>query len=344
MNFLIFYNFFSVRNNRYEIIFYRLIMYIDTHLDTLWAMKKDNRVFSVSSDKGHVDLQKAERAELVAGFFTGFPSDNQYITEKMLRDWLLFVNDSENRITRILNYRSLERLVEQKKQQKNIDAPQIGAVLHLEGTAGIDTELNRLYIYYNCGLRSVGVTWNEQNQFATGVGKEADKTRGFTKEGLDLVSALEDLGVLIDVSHLNDKSFWDLMDHSNIPVFASHSNLRKFADHPRNLTDDMVIAISDSGGTVGINFCSGFLSTKETHPPNKVCAMEMIGEVINLTNSSSVNIGSDFDGCTLPDDMHDITDTNQFFKELQGHLSLTNDELEKIQYRNVMRIANEVWK
>ncbi|MFV2016502.1 MAG: dipeptidase, partial [Candidatus Heimdallarchaeota archaeon] len=279
-------------------------MYIDTHLDTLWAMRKQNRVFNVESKNGHVDLPRAQKAGLLAGFFTGFPTDNHYTTERMLRKWLEFTTNQSNKLIKIENSLQLDLLLEERKQTNQQLDYKIGAILHFEGASGIDTELNRLYIYYNCGLRSMSVTWNEQNQFATGVGPDNDHTRGFTPEGLDLLSTMNDLGIIIDVSHLNDKSFWDVINHTNGPVIASHSNLRKFADHPRNITDEMVQAIADCGGTIGINFCKGFLSTKDTHKANHRCALEMIREVVDLTGTSSVNIGSDFDGCTLPEDMN----------------------------------------
>lgn len=318
-------------------------MYIDTHLDTLWAMQKQNRDFNIESKSGHVDLPRAQKAGLLAGFFTGFPTDNQYITERMLRKWIEFITNKSNALMKIENAGQLDLLLEKRRLTSTIGDHKIGAILHFEGASGIDTELNRLIIYYDIGLRSMSVTWNEQNQFATGVGVDNDHTRGFTQEGLDLLSMMNDLGIIIDVSHLNDKSFWDVINHTNGPVIASHSNLRKYADHPRNITDEMVIAISDSGGSVGMNFCKGFLSTKETHKANHRCALEMIREIINLTGTSSVNIGSDFDGCTLPEDMKDITDMVSFFSELQTELSLTNQDLIRIQYNNLIRIIKNVW-
>ncbi|MHA2090555.1 MAG: dipeptidase [Candidatus Kariarchaeaceae archaeon] len=317
-------------------------MYIDTHVDTLWAMKKQNRTFSQTSNEGHIDLNRAREANLLAGFFTGFPSENTYATEKMLREWLEFANDPLNKIIRVTNFQELTQL--QEERSLGGDDQYIGAILHLEGAAGIDTELHRLYIYYDCGLRSMSVTWNEENQFATGAGRSNEKNRGFTKEGLDLLSAMEDLGVMIDVSHLNDKSFWDLVNHTNSPIFASHSNLRKFAEHQRNLADNMVHAVADTNGSIGINFCRGFLSTNEDHPANQGCAREMIREVINLTDLKHVHIGSDFDGCTLPDDMKDITSTTSFFASLGEELSLSANELDRIKHENIKRIMRDVWK
>ncbi|MDH5645910.1 MAG: dipeptidase, partial [Candidatus Heimdallarchaeota archaeon] len=287
-------------------------MYIDTHLDTRWALTRQDRSFSIRSSIGHIDLDRARDANLLCGFFTGYPTESQYSTESMLKDWIIMTNDPNNHFIRINQYQDLEKHL---NLLKTGSTDKIGSVLHFEGAAGIDTELNRLYIYYDLGLRSLGVTWNDTNQFATGVPGPIE--RGFTKEGLDLLDALNSLGIMVDVSHLNDTSFWDVINHSTGPVFASHSNLRKYADDPRNLTDEMVIAISDTGGSIGINLCKGFLSTDQAkHPANMGCAVSMIKEVIGLTSINSVHIGTDMDGCTLSDDLLDITSMPTFFTKV----------------------------
>ncbi len=262
----------------------------------------------------------------------------------MLRDWLKFVYDPKNKIKRISNVDDLVSLMDKNNRISNNTEQQIGSILHLEGATGIDTELNRLYIYYDCGLRSMSVTWNEQNQFATGAGRDNDKNRGFTAEGLDLLDVMENLGIIIDVSHLNDMSFWDVVNNTNSPIIASHSNLRKWAEHPRNLTDEMVQTIANTGGSIGINFCKGFLSTKENHSANHRCIIEMINHVIELSNISSVHIGSDFDGCTIPDDMKDITSITTIFDELESEFAIDQKDIDKIKRENIMRVMKKVWK
>lgn len=318
-------------------------MYIDTHLDVLFHMKTNFRPFSPSSTSGHVDLSRARQGGLLAGFFVVFPTENHFYIDEGVQRWLDLVHNPKNSLEGIFSINSLDDLIKRNISENDTSERNIGAIMHFEGAAGIDSALNRLYIFYECGLRSMSLTWNESNLFATGAGGQKD--RGLTMEGKDLLSTLEDLGVLIDVSHLNDKSFWQVISHTNKPVIASHSNLRKFADHKRNLTNEMVLEIAKTGGSVGINFCEGFLSTKETHKANKFCAMEMVREIVSLSeNTNSVHIGSDFDGCTVPEDVKDISTMTKFFQELQERLNLSEEDLMNIQFQNIRKILERVWK
>lgn len=317
------------------------MLFIDTHIDTLWAMKKENRKFSDVSTIGHVDLARAQQAGLLCGFFTGFPTESHYITENMLCEWIMMVRNPANKMTQIRNYSELKGLMIRREANSDQNLAEIGIVLHFEGAAGIDSGLNRLHIYYEVGLRSLGLTWNETNQFATG--QEGDKTRGITTEGKDLVSTMEDLGILVDVSHLNDKSLWEVVDATNGPIYASHSNVRKIASHNRNLEDDMIVAIANSGGSIGINLYQAFLANDPKKASIK-SAITMFEEVISLTGVSNVHSGADLDGATLPHDMKDIRDIPILLDTVKEELSLTESDLKKIQYENMMRIMKESWK
>ncbi|OLS26354.1 MAG: hypothetical protein HeimC3_09040 [Candidatus Heimdallarchaeota archaeon LC_3] len=317
-------------------------MHIDTHIDLLFDMKKSFRKFSPQSETGHVDLLRARKGDLLAGFFAIFPAENNYYIDEGVRRWLDLVSNPDNHLKKITSYFDLQTLINERKSQKIFEEREIGAIMHIEGSAGIDTSLNRLYVFHECGLRSVGLTWNEANHFATGA--DGDPNRGLTSEGKNLISAINDLNMILDISHLNDKSFWDVMKYTNISILSSHSNLRKYADHKRNLTNEMVQEIAKSNGSIGINFCKRFLSTKEDHPPNRFCAMEMIREIINITGSTDhVHIGSDFDGCSIPDDVKDISTMSKFFVELKERLHLEKLDIEKIQYKNVERIIKTIF-
>lgn len=315
-------------------------MYIDTHIDSLYHMLKNSRTFNNEEETSHVDLPKARKGGLCIGFFTGYPTDNHEVTEKMVRDWIQWTGNSDNGLKVIKTIPELDMFLSNYNEED--PNRQIGCVFHLEGASGIDKTLNQLYIYHAVGLRSMSLTWNDINKFATGT--LTDKSQGLGSHGKDILSAMEDLGILIDVSHLNDKSFWEVVSNTNNPIFASHSNLRKRADSERNLTDEMVLAIAESGGSIGLNFHKGFLSTKETHPANMKCGIEMISEIMNITGSSKyAHIGADFDGCTLPSDIKDITSMPDFFLKLQKDLDLSNKELNDIKHENVLQLMKKVW-
>ncbi|MCY3411720.1 MAG: membrane dipeptidase [Candidatus Heimdallarchaeota archaeon] len=308
-------------------------MYIDLHLDTLWAMGRQQREFHELSDKGHVDLHRARNAKLLCGFFTGYPSDSVYTTEAMLAKWVRMINTPENNLKKILSTTDIEVLEEKKDK--------IGAVLALEGAAGIDSGLNKLYIYYEMGLRSMGLTWNEVNQFATG--QSQLEGRGLTREGLDLISAMEDLGIIIDVSHLNDESFWDVVNNTNGPIIASHSNVREIAGSNRNLKLDMIEAVHSSGGVIGVNFYTGFLNNAKDEA-SKQDIFKMMEAIINCGNINLMAIGSDMDGASLPSDIKDITNMPNLFIEIKEKLSLNDEEMDKIKRNNVKRVMKKVWK
>ena len=316
-------------------------MFIDTHIDTLWAMNKQKREFHTSSEVGHVDLHRAQQADLLCGFFTGYPTDGHYRTEKMLANWVRMVNDPRNRFRKIETMADLNALIDSRKEVEENEHRNIGIVLHFEGASGIDTDLNRLYIYHELGLRSMGLTWNEENFFATG--QEQGEHRGLTGAGKDLLSAMEDLGIIIDVSHLNDKSFWDVLSHTNSPTMASHSNIREIADHRRNLTVEMAQALVDTGGSIGVNLYKAFLNS-EPEKASAADAVRMFEKIIEIGGTASVHSGADLDGATLPDDMTDITSLPPLFDRVKEELSLDEGDMEKIKWGNVTRIMKHYWK
>ena len=187
----------------------------------------------------------------------------------------------------------------------------------------------------------MGITWNETNQFATG--QVGDPNRGLTSYGFDLLDAMEGLGIMIDVSHLNDKSFWDVVNNTNVPIYASHSNVRRIANHNRNLKDDMITTIADSGGSIGLNLYKGFLETI----PEKASidsAVTMAREIVNLTGPNHLHMGADLDGAILPDDLKDIRDIPRVFDKIAKDLGLNSKEMALVKRENVMRLMKKVWK
>ena len=134
-------------------------------------------------------------------------------------------------------------------------------LLGMEGLSHIKSDISLLDHYYSKGVRHASLTWNDVNELATSV--LGDPNRGLTAYGVEAVRHMEKLGMIVDVSHLNEKSFWDVANHTKKPFIASHSNSRRICDHKRNLTDDQLKAISDSGGLVGLNCYGDFVSTNK---------------------------------------------------------------------------------
>ena len=143
-------------------------------------------------------------------------------------------------------------ILEAKKDGK------IAMLLGLEGLAGIGEEIDRIHVLYDIGCRQAMLTWNEENALATGVKGTPD--RGVTELGKKAIRLIQDKKMILDVSHLNEKSFWDVMDATTAPILASHSNAKALAGAARNLTDDQLRAIRDTKGLVGLNAFNDFVS------------------------------------------------------------------------------------
>jgi membrane dipeptidase len=223
--------------------------------------------------------------------------------------------------------------------------------MHLEGADGIDEELAALRLLHAAGLRSLGLTWSRPNRFAQGVGvgdrgdQGAGSGEGLTPAGVALVRECERLGVLIDVSHLNDAGFWDVIGLATGPIVATHSNARALAPHPRNLTDDMIRALAETGGLVGLNFHVGFvradLDHKAADTPLTLLA-EHLDYIAGLVGVEHVALGSDYDGCTPPTAIGDVG-------KLPALLTLLAErgwgaaDLAKLCRDNYRRLLGQVW-
>jgi len=222
--------------------------------------------------------------------------------------------------------------------------------LGAEGLSSIEKNPHYLDTLYNKGLRHASLTWNESNAFATGV--TGDHDRGLTSMGESIVKRIEDLGILLDVSHLNEKSFWDLSKLVNKPLIASHSNLRKLSDHPRNLTDDQVRFIGESKGLIGINAYHEFVSrSKENQSIDGL--VKHIVESCNLIGIDHVSLGFDFfgylEGETVDSfssdtphiaNFEDVSKAGNLLEILKQEFSL--GEIRKICYENYFRVIKSV--
>jgi membrane dipeptidase len=168
----------------------------------------------------------------------------------------------------------------------------IAFVLAMEGGEPIQEAPDALRVFYGAGMRVFGLTWNQRNLLAEGVGEER-ANGGLTELGRHVVSEANRLGILLDCSHLSVRSFWDLIEASNRPVIASHSNAKALCGHRRNLDDDQIRAIAESGGIIGINAVAGFI----TDDPKEASLERMLDHldyIANLIGTEHVALGPDF--------------------------------------------------
>lgn len=223
----------------------------------------------------------------------------------------------------------------------------LGAVLHFEGAEPIDTDLDALDVFYRAGLRSLGIVWSRPNAFGCGVpflkSHSPDIGPGLTDAGKALVRGCNELGIMIDVSHLNEKGFWDVAAISNAPIVATHSCVHALCPVPRNLTDKQLDAIRESDGMVGLNFAVSFLSPSGADDPDLLGAMvRHIDYLVDRIGIDHVGFGSDFDGARIPDAIKDATGYPRLMEALRQH-GYDEESLQKLAYRNWRRVLQQTW-
>ncbi len=223
------------------------------------------------------------------------------------------------------------------------------AVLHLEGAEAIDPGLESLELWYSAGLRSLGPVWSRPNDFGHGVPfispSGPDTGPGLTAAGRSLVSRCAELGILIDLSHLNEAGFWDVARADPGPLVASHSAVHALCATSRNLTDRQLDAIGSSGGLVGIVYACRFLRADFADDPDT--PLELIARhaayVAERIGPEHVALGSDFDGATIPAALGDVAGVPRLLEAL-GAVGFTDPELDAIAWDNWRRVLCSWWR
>ncbi len=300
--------------------------YFDGHNDTLLRLQQehaspDSLEFLNGNDFCHIDYPRGKNSGFAGGFFALY-TPSQLEDDHLEKNWLDPVKfarleqEPALRFTSSLMARALrlERASEGKMQivrkaddlKTIIDADKMAMLIHIEGAEAIDTNMYALETLYAAGLRSIGLVWSRPNDFGVGVPMSfpgsPDIGPGLSDAGKELVRACNQMGVMIDLSHLNEKGFWDVQKISDAPLVATHSNVYSLCNNPRNLTDRQLDAIAESKGVVGLNFHVGFL--REDGRPVADTDLEVLvrhaAYLVEKLGEGGVAIGSDFDGCLVP--------------------------------------------
>jgi membrane dipeptidase len=222
-------------------------------------------------------------------------------------------------------------------------------VLHIEGAEAIDPEFALLEVLYAGGLRSLGPVWSRPNAFGHGVPfrcpSSPDTGPGLTDLGKELIRRCNQLGILVDLSHLNERGFWDVAAISNAPLVATHSNAHALCPHSRNLTDQQLAAIRDTGGLVGVNFATSFLRADGRQdadtPADLVIAH--VDHLVAQLGEDGVGFGSDFDGATIPAGIKNAAGL-PVLVEIMRARGFGDELIEKICYRNWLRVLRKTFQ
>ena len=264
----------------------------DLHCDTALALSERAQAYtSLRSSHRHVDLTRAGELGGYAQCFAMYttPAFDQWFGKPVTEVFDNMLSNLEKEIE--LNSDLIAKAGSTAEIEANHAAGKMSAILTLEGPAGINFDAGRLEELYDRGFRISTLGWNEKNILA---GSHVTGG-GLTDAGREYVRECQRLGILVDVSHISDEAFWDIMEITEAPIVASHSNLRSVCGHSRNLTDDMYRAIAQSGGTAGINLCAPFIKD-EGADLDATC--DHIFRMLELVpDGKHISLGGDLDGC-----------------------------------------------
>ena len=222
------------------------------------------------------------------------------------------------------------------------------AVLHMEGCEAIDEDLDALEVFYAAGLRSLGPVWSRHNAFGHGVPfafpMSPDSAPGLTDAGFELVKRCNQLGILIDLAHITEKGFWDVAKTTDQPLIASHSNAHALTPVARNLTDRQMDAVRESRGLVGLNYAVTMLrpDARDNAATPLSDMIRHIDYMVERMGIDCVALGSDFDGATVPADIHDAAGNQKLVAALRD-AGYAPEDIAKLCRENWLRVLGEAW-
>jgi membrane dipeptidase len=221
------------------------------------------------------------------------------------------------------------------------DPTRLGILLSVEGGEILGEDLFMLDIIFKLGVRALGLTWNQRNAIGAGVG-EADMRYKLSNFGQEVVRRMNKLGMLVDVSHLNEAGFWHVLEVSQNPIAATHSCAKVLCAHPRNLTDQQLRALARHKGVIGVNFYPRFL--KETGVATRQDVVRHICHIAEVAGVETVGLGSDFDGIEeTPEGLGHVGEYNYLRDDLMK-TGFSSREVEQIMGGNFMRLLSDVLK
>ena len=349
----------------------------DGHNDTLLALhqsrsnNKPGYSFFERNEQGHIDLPRVRAGGMGGGFFAIFtPSTNHQsapvpgVTGSGAAGYAIPTAPAVDQATALKFTVDLAadlfRL--EREGQGTIKVVRTAAemaqclaegtlamIFHIEGAEAIDTELNALETLYQAGLRSLGITWSRPNAFASGVPfafpSSPDTGPGLTAAGKALVRACNELGIMVDLSHLNEKGFWDVAQLSSAPLVATHSGAHALCASARNLTDAQLDAIRASGGMVGVNFHVGFLRADGKRDGATTPLTEIVRHLDYMVERMGIDhvaLGSDFDGAVMPGDLRDVAGLPKLMDALAA-AGYDESAQRQIAYGNWLRVLGQTW-
>lgn len=313
---------------------------IDTHCDTLMQFlpqrRSQVRKLGERSESGHIDLPRMIDGGVTCQTFAMYTGTRPLVPEATLRA-LQMVDAFYEGIEaneEIVAVTSPDEIVDAKKAGK------VTGLLAMEGAEPLMGDIGLLRVFYRLGVRLLSFAWNFRTPFADGLNAKRSESK-LPDLGVMALEEMDRLGMVFDVSHLCDSNFWDVCEVVKGPFIASHSNCRELADISRNLSDDMIRALADHGGVMGLNFGASFV-----HKDNATVEtlVDHIDHIVELVGPDHVGLGSDFDGIrATPKGLEDVSKMPNVTRELVKR-EYSDEDIYKILGGNHMRIFKEVMK
>ncbi|EIW19830.1 MULTISPECIES: dipeptidase [Pelosinus] len=306
---------------------------IDLHCDTILHLM-DQPHLNLYHNNLSVDIEKLQAGNALAQFFALYIdlAEQQNPLQYCLSMVDIFHREMKIQqpyIALALNYQDL---------LSNQQAGKISAFLTIEEGGALQGRLENLRNFYRLGVRLLTLTWNYPNEIGYPNIEEQYGEQGLTDFGKEVVVQMNQLGMIIDVSHLSDQGFYDVAALSNKPFVASHSNARAIRGHRRNLTDDMITLLAQKGGIMGINFSGNFLAGSNWSRVDDM--VRHIKHIVKIGGIDIVALGTDFDGIEYQLEISHLGNIDKLIKALVCN-GFTTGDIEKICYKNAISIIKE---
>jgi len=341
----------------------------DGHNDVLLKQfeggRAARRAFSTGNEH-HIDVPKAKAGGFGGGFFAIWvpsPMDEDGMFERMMQpeydipmppamDQSYALNVAMKQARMLADLESdgaLKICTTVTEIAKTMQSGTMAAIMHMEGAEAIDRDLDALHVLYRAGLRSLGPVWSRPTIFAEGVPfrfpSTGDTGPGLSPAGFDLVRECNALGIMLDMSHLNERGFWDVVESSDAPIVATHSNTYEICPNARNLTDDQLRSIGQSEGMVGLNFATAFLRPDGQMKADTTLEtmLRHLDHMIRLAGEDHVGLGSDFDGAMVPEGIGDTAGLPALRAAMAAH-GYDEALMEKLCYRNWLAVLARTWR
>ncbi|ENW97066.1 dipeptidase [Acinetobacter sp. NIPH 298] len=333
-------------------------------LTRLWLSDDPDPVHAFIHQRlaGHMDLKRCQQAGFVGGMFAIFLPPYAYVKqhhpnklfdpratdfsqqqiEQICLEQLNLAQQLAQRSHDIQICTSVEEIQRCRAQQK------LAMVLHMEGAESLQHNPDLLDVFYQAGLRSIGPLWNRPSRFGHGLNAKfphsPDTGAGLTVEGKAFLQRCADRKIVVDVSHMNERAFWDSVDILQQPIVATHSNAHALCPQARNLTDAQLKAIRDSQGMVGINFDVAFLRAdgqRNADTPIDVI-LDHLDYMMDRLGEEYIGFGSDFDGALISTELEDVTGISKLIERMQQR-HYSSELIEKLCWRNWLDVLNRIW-